>query len=71
MAKSIYIDGVFYRQRRGQWVVIPSEWLHKTPTKSTKRHRPSRWTGKRKRADRLGRKNIVYLDSKVTPILDE
>lgn len=71
MSKRINIDGIFYRLRRGRWVPIPSDWLNKTTSHRTQRNRPSHLIGKIKRSSRHVHKNITYIDSKTTPIMDD
>ena len=50
MAKRVEIDGKFYRWRRGKLVQIPDEWVGKTLHPQTKRKRPSKQIGKRKKS---------------------
>jgi hypothetical protein len=42
MGKRIEIDGMFYRERRGKMVEIPTKWVGHVTSRETIRQRPSK-----------------------------
>ena len=48
--KRLEVDGVFFRWRRGKLVEIPSDWVNVVASPQRIRNRPSKLSGKKRRA---------------------
>lgn len=56
MSKRVFLNGKYYRMRRGKLVEIPLEWVGKITTRQT--------IDRRKEAARLKRKELTFQERK-------
>lgn len=60
MSKRVFLNGKYYRMRRGKLVEIPAEWVGKITTRQT--------INRRKESARLKRKELTFQERKQSDI---
>lgn len=60
MSKRVFLNGKYYRMRRGKLVEIPLEWVGKITTRQT--------INRRKESARLKRKELTFQERKQSDI---
>jgi len=60
MSKRVFLNGKYYRMRRGKLVEIPAEWVGKVTTRQT--------INRRKESARLKRKELTFQERKQSDI---